>query len=436
VASERDDPSAGDLGRIHHIVVIYQENHSFDNLYGDFPGADGLEGGRGVGSQTDLSGNVYTTLPAVPNSSSFPTSLPNQPFAIEAYVGADAKIPDLVHRFYQEQEQIDGGRMDHFVAVSDAKALSMGFYHTQGLPLAAIASQYTLCDHFFHAAFGGSFLNHMWLIAAATPVFPGAPANAVIQLDSHGSLVKDGFVTPDGHAVNTCFSVNSPHPSSVAANLLVPNQTFPTIGDRLSDRGVSWAWYAGGWNNALAGSPDPLFQFHHQPFVYFARFANGTAAKAEHLRDESDFIAGVQAGRLPAVSFVKPLGTENEHPGYTDVISGEQHVADLVAAIQGSPLWKNTVIILTYDENGGFWDHVAPPAGDRWGPGSRVPTLVISPLARPHYVDHTTYDTTSILALIEHRWHLAPLGTRDAAAAPLQGALSLGQGDVAEGVNR
>jgi phospholipase C len=433
VAPESDDPSAGDLGRIHHVVVIYQENHSFDNLYGEFPGADGLGDGRGVGSQTDLSGSVYTTLPAVPGSTLFPADLPNRPFPIESYAPSSTKIPDLVHRFYQEQEQIDGRRMDHFVAVSDAKALSMGFYHTQGLPLAAIASRYTLCDHFFHAAFGGSFLNHMWLIAAASPVFPGAPSGVVAKLDAHGNLMTDGFVTPDGYAVNTCFSVNAPHPSGVAANRLVPNQTMPTIGDRLSDRGVSWAWYAGGWNNALAGSPDPLFQFHHQPFVYFARYADGTAEKAAHLRDESEFVSAVNAGRLPAVSFVKPLGTENEHPGYTDILSGERHVADLIAAIQKSPLWRSTVIIVTYDENGGFWDHVAPPSADRWGPGSRVPALVISPFARRHHVDHTSYDTTSILSLIEHRWHLVPLSARDAAAAPLQGALWLGQGEDSQG---
>src|SRR5262249_35605494 len=154
------------------------------------------------------------------------------------------------------------------------------------------------------------------------------------------------------------------------------------------------------------------------------RYADGTAEKAEHLRDESEFMAGVNTGRLPAVSFVEPLGPENEHPGYTDVLSGEQHVVDLIAAIQRSPLWSSTVIIVTYDENGGFWDPVAPPLGDRWGPGARVPALVISPLARRHHVDHTIYDTTSILALIERRWHLKPLGIRDAAASPLENALT------------
>src|SRR5262249_33277221 len=142
----------------------------------------------------------------------------------------------------------------------------------------------------FHAAFGGSFLNHFWLIAARTPVFPSAPAAIVAQLDANGNLITDGAVTPDGYAVNTLFSVNKPHPSNVAADRLVPNQTFPTIGDRLSANKISWAWYSGGWDDALAGNADRLFQFHHQPFVYFANYADGTGAKAEHLLDEKDFL--------------------------------------------------------------------------------------------------------------------------------------------------
>src|SRR5262249_23499536 len=148
---------------------------------------------------------------------------------------------------------------------------------------------------------------------------------------------------------------------------LVPNQTFPTIGDRLSDKGVSWAWYAGGWNDALAGTPDALFQFHHQPFVYFANYADGTAAKSEHLKDEQDFLAAATSGELPAVSFIKPLGANNEHPGYTDLATGEAHVVSLVDAIRSSKAWPNTAIVITYDENGGFWDHVAPPNNDEWG---------------------------------------------------------------------
>jgi phospholipase C len=276
----------------------------------------------------------------------------------------------------------------------------------------------TVLDHFFHAAFGGSFLNHHWLVAAASPTFPGAPDAMVAKLDDAGKLVTDGAVTPDGFAVNTSYSVNAPHPSTTPVANLVPNQTAPTIGDRLSEKDVDWAWYSGGWNNALAGTPDATFQFHHQPFVFYANYADGTAAKAAHLKDESDFVAAAQAGKLPAVSFVKPLGINNEHPGYADLATGEQHTVELIETLMNGPNWSDTAILITYDENGGFFDHVAPPTTDKWGPGTRVPGIVISPFAKGG-VDSTSYDTTAILTLIEKRWHLAALGTRDAAQADL-----------------
>jgi phospholipase C len=132
----------------------------------------------------------------------------------------------------------------------------------------------------------------------------------------------------------------------------------------------------------------------------------------------------VISGALPAVTFIKPLGPDNEHPGYASLLQGQEHVAGLVQAVIASPYWKDTAIIITYDENGGRWDHVPPPVVDRWGPGTRVPTIVISPLARRRYVDHTYYDTTSILKLIERRWGLAPLGARDAAANDLSNAFA------------
>jgi phospholipase C len=112
------------------------------------------------------------------------------------------------------------------------------------------------------------------------------------------------------------------------------------------------------------------------------------------------------------------------------VKSGEDHVVELLRALRSNPQWNETAVIITYDENGGFWDHVAPPVIDRWGPGSRVPTFVISPLARHGYVDHNTYDTSSILALIEHRWSLAPLSTRDAGANDMHAAFDFTQGQM------
>jgi phospholipase C len=202
---------------------------------------------------------------------------------------------------------------------------------------------------------------------------------------------------------------------------------LPTIGDRLDARHVSWAWYAGGWNDALAGNPDPLFQFHHQPFAYYRNYADGTPGRAAHLKDEADLLTDLARGVLPAVSFVKPLGPNNEHPGYADLLRGQQHVAALVAAIQQSPAWRSTVIVITYDEFGGRWDHVPPPRVDGWGPGTRIPAILVSPFAHRGLVDHTQYETVSILKLIEHRWHLAPLSARDAnpAVADLADALDL-----------
>jgi phospholipase C len=167
-----------------------------------------------------------------------------------------------------------------------------------------------------------------------------------------------------------------------------------------------------------------LFQYHHHPFVYFANYADGTPGRAAHLKDETDFVAAAQAGMLPAVSFVKPVGIYNEHPNYTDVYSGELHTKTLIDAVRNGPNWHDTAIIVTYDENGGFWDHVPPAKLDRWGRGTRIPAIVISPFAKRGSVDSTVYDTTSILALIEHRFGLQPLGTRDAAAADMTAAFA------------
>ena len=244
---------------------------------------------------------------------------------------------------------------------------------------------------------------------------------------------KSPQVTPDGYVVNTSYSVNSPHPSDAAPDTLVPEQTAPTIGDRLSDAGVTWAWYSGGWNDALAGNPRDRFQFHHQPFAFYANYADGTPGRAVHLKDEQDFYADLDAGSLPAVSFVKPIGLDNEHPNYTTVARGQEHVADLVRRIQASPFWDSTAIVITYDEFGGSWDHVAPPVADRWGPGLRVPAVIVSPFARRAFVDHTVYDTTSILKFVETRWNVAPLGDRDAAAADLTNAFDFSQQSLSFG---
>jgi phospholipase C len=440
--SEDAGTAPSGLQKLNHVVVIVLENWSFDSLYAEASGAEGLAGAMKAPAQIDATGAPYAALPQ--SETHLPQTLPNAPFALDPFLPLALRTStDLTNNFYEEQRQIHAGKMDQFVLFDSAgKGLTMGYYHTASLPLAAEAQKYTLCDHFFHGVFGGSLQNHIFLVSAAVAQFPNAPAaikRAVI--DGNGAPVndangkpQDGPLTPDGYVVGTLYPTATPHPPGVPAEELVPPQTFPTIGDLLTAKNVDWAWYAEGWKAIVSGAtlneagtdPETLFQYNHQPFVYFAAYAEGTSGRA-HLRDEADFTAAAQAGTLPAVSFIKPDGVDNEHPNYADMVAGEEHAVALINAVRNGPSWADTAIIVTYDENGGFWDHVAPPSGDRWGPGTRVPTLVFSPFAKKGFVDSTVYDTSSILALIEHRFGLAPLGTRDAAAADLTNAFDFSQ---------
>jgi acid phosphatase len=269
-------------------------------------------------------------------------------------------------------------------------------------------------------------------------------------------FVRDGALTPDFYSVNTMqppYQPSAVKPAKDGNPLLadpaspstLPPQTEQTIGDLLSAKGISWAWYAGAWQATLDGakvSPPPNFQYHHQPFNYFAAMAPGAAARAEHLRDGGvdgiEFIKAVDGGTLPQVTFYKPQGNLNEHPGYADVLAGDQHIANVIAHLQKSPQWKQMLVTVTYDENGGFWDHVAPPKGDRWGPGLRVPTIIISPFAKRHYVDHTQYDTTSILRLVTRRFDLPKLPglTERDAALKANGSKPMGDLTRALQINR
>ena len=420
----------GGMEQIEHIVVIVLENRSFDNIFGLFPGANGLKNATPESmTQLDKSDKPFATLPPIrsANASDFPADLPNKPFDIGQYLPPDKKTSDLVHNFHPSQLQINDGKMNKFVAYSDAGGLTMGHYDGSKLQLWKYAQRFTLADNYFQAAFGGSFLNHVWLVCACTPRYENAPPEVVIQLDDHGKLLKDAYVTPDGYAVNTVQPMGQPHSPTIDKKRLLPPIDMPTIGDRLSAKGIQWAWYSGGWKDAISGNAPKSFQYHHQPFAFFKQFAEGSQMREEHLKDETDFIAAIEQGTLPAVSFYKPVGELSEHAGYANLSSGDAHIGDILDKIEHSKLWKNTAVFVTYDEFGGFWDHVAPPKIDRWGPGPRVPMVVISPFAKKGYVDHALYNATSILKFIETRYDLAPLSGRDAQANPFQGAFKFGK---------
>lgn len=465
------------------VVVIYAENRSFNNLFADFPGVEKPLSALAPADyqQRDRDGSLLSTLPPTwggvlqigpqtvdgvtyPSEVQYQENLPNAPYALKGPNGEDQPLSlvtrDLWHVFYQNQMQINGGKNDAFVAWGDSGGLLMGHYAQSryALRLWDVAKEFVLCDNFFQGAFGGSFLNHQYLISATPPVYPNAAQSvakaqiATLQsddptdprlkpLDKSPASAMTGppqfgpsALTPDGFGVNTLAPpywptwIRDPERPDYSKpdlpNVLVP-QTHEHIGDKLSKKNVDWAWYAGAWQATLdqfkdsGGIPKiPNFQYHHQPFNYFKQQGpENPAERNKRLRDgglgddasTNKFFADAQAGKLPAVTFYKPQGNLNMHAGYADVASGDRHITRALKVLQESPQWKNMVVIVTVDENGGWWDHVAPPKGDRWGPGTRIPALVVSPFARKGTVDHTVYDTASILRLITRVFQLETL---------------------------
>jgi phospholipase C len=461
--------NAAAVQRIGHVVVIFAENHSFDNLYGLFPGADGIANAKPEQTtQLDHDGTPLKELITFGADGKpdprFPR-MPNAPFRIDAPPvnrSIGEIVPSPIHAYFHNREQINGGKNNLFAAMSTAGGWTMGYYDGSKFQLWQWAKEYTLADRFFMGAFGGSYLNHHYLICACAARFDNAPESMRVRVDADGRLAKrpgspsanvgavqvysagGGQVGPDGLSVNTTqpsFQPSGIPPAAsgpltmadpkgaAAAGLPLPPQTLKTIGDTLSAKGVDWAWYAGGWKEALADGMrpptakreviysrtegTPMFQPHHQPFNYWARFAPGTPDRDAHLKDADDLMQDIAFGRLPPVTFFKPAGRYTQHPSYTDIRSGDAYMADLLARLRASPQWNDMLVILTYDENGGYWDHVAPPAGPGWGdalgPGTRIPTLIVGPTVKRGHVDHTTYDTASILKFITRRFALEPL---------------------------
>ncbi|WP_460908524.1 acid phosphatase [Paraburkholderia jirisanensis] len=478
------------------VVVIYSENRSFNNLFGNYPGVEKPLSSLKPADylQLDRDGKtVLDQLPDVPGGwlrkdqvadgvayragMPYQTHLPNAPFPLRGPGGENLPLSlvtrDLWHVFYQNQMQINGGRNNMFVAWADSAGFTMGHYANAryDLRLWDLAADYVLCDNFFQGTFGGSFLNHQYLISATPPRYLD-PVNSIARFQIAETVsgkpddpnlkplavspasAKDGIpkfgpsaLTPpetltDGtvlsYAVNTMLPPYAPTPMTMdpsgtvvdfrldANAMAVPAQTHEHIGDKLDKRGIDWAWYAGAFRETLEqhganlsnGVPViPNFQYHHQPFNYFRNLAPGTPARTRRLRDgglgdderTNRFLADALAGKLPQVTFYKPQGNLTMHAGYADVASGDRHIMHAVKVLRSSPQWENMVVIVTVDENGGWWDHVAPPKGDRWGPGTRVPALVISPFAKKGYVDHTVYDTASILRFVTRVFRLEPL---------------------------
>jgi len=464
--------------KIDHIIVIYQENRSFDHYFGAYrpPGGaavanlldkDGIVDQRFTGLQKSAAGAPYVYLPVPYQLPGFANALlENRPFPLAPYIAPGDNVPwDPMHHFFRMFAQIDGGAMDRFVALAlggkhslvDEGPLSnpaammsaqstpsgavLGFYTRKDLPAYHhLADEYVLFDQFFQAMSGGSTGNSLYLVAARSAQWQKPPQKKIGSLDPP---VFDRPYDKAGILINDVPPINGPTEVFMGPIDLCPppeEQTYPNIGDRLNAAGLSWAWYNEGWNavkpwalktafgpgdGSIVVDTPAMYLPHHNPFQYFPSwFAN---VKAGHMRDREDFLEDAKAGRLPNVAFLKATGEHDEHPANSAPRWGEAWVMSLLTAIGGSRLWGKSAVVITYDEGGGFWDHVAPPTPDPYGCGTRVPTLLISPWARRGFIDHRTADTTSILALIETRFGLQPLHTRDAAAYNLLDGLDFHQ---------
>jgi phospholipase C len=358
---------------IRHVVIIIKGNRSFDNLFGRFPGTNGATTGT-------LSTGKTVPLAHMPDSFLF----------------------DLGHDADAARLAVDGGKMDRFDLLSGAvqggEDLALSQYARSDIPAYwSYASHYTLADDFFSTILGPSFPNHLVTVASRS----GGVINNPIDI-LHGAWGCDSGSHARVEAVDT---QGRPH-------FVPPCFDFPTLPDELSAGHISWAYYAPtidqpGYNwSAL----DAIRHIRYSPLWH------------QDVRPQATFFQDVARGRLPTVSWLTPDGSHSEHPPYSMCL-GENWTVQRINAIMRSHYWRDTAIILTWDDFGGTYDHVPPPRKSAIMFGPRVPALVISPYAREHYVDHTTYDFNSMLRFVEDWLRLPAISRYDASSTSLARAL-------------
>jgi phospholipase C len=347
---------------IRHVIVIVKENHTFDNYFGGFPGADGA---------ASVPVNGGERPPRAPDRSS-----------------------DIDHSFAAAHEAYDRGRMDGFGrvrgAIVDGFPLAFAQYGERGIPAYwRYAREFVLYDRYFTAVMGPSTPNHLFLLAASSG---GAIANARgVPFDTPACAAPRGRIAvlrPDGSTgtARPCFEI-------------------PSLPETLSARGISWKGY-GVWALGLLG---PV-----------ARRADLRA----HVEDPEAFARDARAGTLPAVAWL--VGARDEHPPRS-VCDGMHWTVEQVNAVMAGPDWPSSLIIVTWDDWGGWYDHVPPPRVDRFGLGFRVPALVLSPYARRGVVSHAVTEHASVPKTVEVLFRLPPLTARDARARDLLDALDFTQ---------
>lgn len=350
------------IEKVKHIIWIIQENHSFDNYFGTYPGADGLPPG--------------TCAPVLPGSAR----------CIAPFHMLAAMPPcDLAHRWVIAHAAYDHGAMDGFVW-AEGTPYTMGYYDERDIPnYWNYARHFTLCDRFFSSLMGASLPNHLYTVAAQS----GGVINNIFSVKE----IEDTLDTPGGYS-------------------------FATMVNLFTQANVSWKYYVETQpvnptenKRDFLAHPDPKHYSLWNPLPGFKAIRENPADMA-HMVSLNEYFQDLDHGSLPEVAWIVPMGRDSEHPP-APPWAGMWYVTRLLNALMQSPYWKDSVVFLTWDDYGGFYDHIAPPLVDAYGYGPRVPTLVISPFAKSGYISHHTYDFTSMLKFIEARFGLGHLTARD-----------------------
>jgi phospholipase C len=427
---------------IKHLVVIFQENVSFDHYFATYPNA----------ANTD--GTTFTAKPGTPsvNGLNAPLADPNNPNSTQPFrlSHAQAVTCDQDHKYTDEEKAVDSGLMDKFVETvgvgtpcfgspdyGKGKGLVMGYYDgNTATALWNYAQAFAMSDNSYGTTFGPSTPGALNLVAGQTHGF----ATTSSAVTSNGSVIGDP--QPAGDKCDTRDTTTS-------------TSGDKNIGDLLNAKDVSWGWFQGGFADCsathlnIASSSSKDYIPHHEPFQYYASTANpdhtppasvdeiGHDGQANHQYDLTDFWAAVDNGTMPAVSFLKAAAYQDGHAGYSDPLDEQTFLVDTINRLEKTPDWNSTAVVIAYDDSDGWYDHQmgpivnqsndpgvdaldgtacgaakAPLGGylDRCGYGPRLPLLVVSPWAKSNFVDHTVTDQSSILRFIEDNWQTGRIG--------------------------
>jgi len=480
---------------VKHVVVIFDENVSFDHYFGTYPQAANTDGTKFTAAK-DTPKNIDTLAHA-----GLLEKNPNL-YKPKRLASSQAMTCDQNHSYGPEQYAANGGKADKFVENTEVSKCS-GLFGEPGLVtdyydgntvtgLWNYAQHYALSDRSFSSAYGPSSPGAVELVSGQTHgIVSTDPKSSTEDPKQTDKPDPATVASPDAHGVGTMINDPDPafddcsdkdHTSGSALGLLKGKN----IGDLLNAKDVSWGWFQGGFRPSTAwdgkqgsyakcsgtthanvgGASSVDYSPHHAPFQYYKSTANphhlppknvseiGHSGQANHNYDLTDFDAALKTGHLPAVSYLKAAEYQDGHAGYSDPIDEQHFLVKQINAIQKSPQWKDTAVVVAYDDSDGWYDHAyAKPANgsrdtttgsngkatdspacqsaprpargyqDRCGPGPRQPLLVISPYSTSNKVDHTPTEQTSITRFIEDNWHTGRIGDAsfDARANSLSG---------------